>query len=108
MELIQVGVFFSFCFVSLQVFFFFFTPRLLDVPRVDDTTPLMLAAASGDMLTVETLLRANAIINAQNLVGFAALHVAAQCGQEEVIFELVKRGAKVDIQNEQVCVITRT
>ena len=74
--------------------------------RADDTTALMLAASVGDEEIVKLLLaKSDAVLNAQNIEGFTALHAAAQSGHEAVVLALLAAGAKVDVLDEQVCIL---
>lgn len=62
----------------------------------------MLAAASGDEETVEALIRRDAMLNAQNIEGFSALHAAAQDGHDAIVLAMLSAGANVNIADEQV------
>ena len=59
------------------------------------------AALTGDIATVEKLLKEDIKIDLQNPDGFTALAVAAQNGHAAVVNLLLKNNAAVDLQNVQ-------
>jgi ankyrin repeat protein len=64
-------------------------------------TPLMFAAKTGHLTTVQALLSASEInINARNIDGATALHVAAGNGKDEVVKVLIQKNADVNISTK--------
>ncbi|KIY00451.1 uncharacterized protein Z520_04136 [Fonsecaea multimorphosa CBS 102226] len=64
-------------------------------------TALMLAAEREDVNIVKTLLRAKGIdLNTTNKKGRTALHAASLCNRAEAVKELVSKGAKIDVKDE--------
>jgi len=87
------------------------------VGTTDHSTPLMVAAGLGTPLTateddvqgsakgdpidaIKLFLKAGADINAQNDLGFTALHYAAQLGRNRMVEVLAANGAKLDLKNK--------
>jgi ankyrin repeat protein len=68
-------------------------------PGGEDWTPLMYAAFKGNLPVVIRLLESEASINAKNKKhGCTALAVAVSKNHREIVKELIKRGAAVEIQ----------
>src|SRR5437763_4686435 len=63
------------------------------------TTALMLAAASGDVSTVQALLSAKASVNDQREDGHTALFAAAEHGSVEIVQLLIANGANVELKD---------
>lgn len=68
----------------------------LPVPR-PDRTPLMRAAARGDIRAVELALRDRGVVNARDPDGRSALHYGVQSGNPAVVGKLLAEGAMVDM-----------
>jgi hypothetical protein len=67
--------------------------KLLNAPDSADRTPLMHAAAKGNIETAKALLDIGADVNARNSFGDTALRVAASDGTREVAQLLLEAGA---------------
>src|SRR4051812_32284306 len=67
--------------------------KLLNAPDSADRTPLMYAAAKGNIQTAKALLELGANVNARNSTGDTALRVAASDGTLEVAKLLLEAGA---------------
>ncbi len=63
-------------------------------------SPLMVAAAKGDLWAVTTLIRHGADLNHQNNDGNAALMVAASATNEKILKILISAGAKPGLKNK--------
>lgn len=70
-----------------------------DPPEQQGITPLIYAAASGDVEMLRLLIRYGADLNAAKADGLTPLMVAAFCGQFDSIKVLVEAGAKVELVN---------
>jgi ankyrin repeat protein len=64
-------------------------------------TPLVLAAAEGNIHIVDALLISGADLNAKTKAGFTALMVAALGGYTEIMRVLLEEGANANAQNDQ-------
>ncbi len=64
-----------------------------------DFTPLMDAAAAGQLWLVRRLLESGADVNAKNGVGWTALMYAAGQGRPEIVRTLLRAGADVNAKN---------
>lgn len=62
-------------------------------------TPLILAAARGNVDAVKTILAAGADPNRTENDNWTALHFAADSGHDKVVDELLKGGARFDLRN---------
>ncbi|KFM56677.1 Ankyrin repeat and SAM domain-containing protein 6, partial [Stegodyphus mimosarum] len=70
----------------------------------DDTTPLMLAAASGHLDIVKELISSGADINAQDPTnGWTALMFSVFRRQSDVVHFLIEKGASLDIHSSNGC-----
>ncbi len=56
-------------------------------------SPLMIASQNGHLAIVELLVAAKAHVNAQNVRGTTALHIAVVTGKIEIVSILLKNGA---------------
>lgn len=65
----------------------------IDQPDDDGDTPLMLAAAAGDIATCDTLIKLGADVTHRNSAGDTCLHKAAQAGSDSVASLLMAAGA---------------
>lgn len=64
------------------------------IARQNRRRPLHIAAASGDVEAVLTLLFAGADVEAKFLLGYTPLHVAAYRGRTECVMALLHAGSK--------------
>jgi TonB family protein len=69
--------------------------------NVPGTTPLMTAAAKGNIASVSRLLRGGASVNQADRDGYTALHRASHCGDIRVIKELIAAGADVNARTKE-------
>lgn len=66
---------------------------------MDAQPPLVTAAYRNDLVQVQALLDQKVDINAHNCHGFAALHIAALRGHDDIVNELLRQGADVDVRS---------
>jgi regulator of sigma E protease len=71
-----------------------------DVNACENHSPLMVAAAAGDVEAVRLLLEHKANVNAPDSDGKTALHIAAVMGRAEVAGELLKAGAALNARDQ--------
>jgi ankyrin repeat protein len=69
--------------------------------NVPATTPLMVAAAKGDVASVRGLLRGGARINDADRDGYTALHRASHCGDIRVVKTLIAAGADINARTKE-------
>lgn len=69
----------------------------LDQVDSEGMSPLMLAAAEGNIKMLDLILQQNPDLEFKNDVGDTALALAVSSDQEEAALKLIKAGAKVDI-----------
>jgi ankyrin repeat protein len=76
-------------------------PKKNPRPGVDEygRTPLHYAAAAGEEIRVEELLRGAADPNAQDDNGWTALHFAAQATSSSCVRALLEAGARIDLRD---------
>ena len=80
--------------------------QAIDINLRDDDgwTPLMRAAANGDLRTVQALLNAPGIeTDAKNPIGLTALMIAAHHGKADVVKALIKHGADINLATNNGC-----
>lgn len=76
-------------------------PAIVPMKDSDGETALMLAALSGDELTVNAVLHHDKAVNAKNQTGVTALHLAAESGNVSCICRLIEAGAEVNCYSEK-------
>src|ERR1700687_2087889 len=59
-------------------------------------TPLMVAVANGDAVSVRRLLESGAHVNDADADGYTALHRASHCGDIHIVKALIAAGADVN------------
>ena len=64
-------------------------------------TPLMDATIKNDLERVKLLLNRGADVNHQDRCGESALMLAAEKGYKDILMELLKHGAKLDLKDEE-------
>jgi hypothetical protein len=64
------------------------------------TNPLIEAAKSGDLTSVNNLISQGSYVNAQDASGNTALHLAAQHGDTQMVQTLIRAGAEVNMAND--------
>ena len=69
--------------------------------NITDYTPWTLAAASGHIAMVTSLMKAGVDVNTRDTYGGTALHQAASYGHNNTIKILIEAGAEVDAQDEK-------
>ncbi|HEY3416578.1 MAG TPA: ankyrin repeat domain-containing protein [Armatimonadota bacterium] len=68
--------------------------------RHNGTTDLHLAIARGDRNTIQQLLESQReLVEASNQDGMTPLHFAAYLGDEKLVCELVRRGARINVRD---------
>ena len=73
--------------------------KMINARDAEDWTPLMWAAATGQMQTAHVLLGRGAKMDVQSKKGETALMVAAQSCDEPILLLLIHAGAKADLKN---------
>lgn len=73
--------------------------KMINAHDDEGWTPLMWAAATGQMETAQILLGRGAQTDAQAKKGETALMVAAESNDENILLLLVQAGAKADLKN---------
>ncbi|PQO44151.1 ankyrin repeat domain-containing protein [Blastopirellula marina] len=68
----------------------------VDVRSLEDATPLMTFAQTGDLQKVKLLIDRGADVNAKDGRGFATLHRAAEMGHVDIVKLLLEHGAEPD------------
>ncbi|CAG0946517.1 ankyrin repeat domain-containing protein [Geobacter sp.] len=76
------------------------TSRIEGVP-IDEWTPLMSAAVSGNLDIVKQLVAAGAWVNYMNSLAVNAVWIAANNGKLDVVKYLVRHGAYIDNRNKE-------
>ncbi len=71
--------------------------------ETNDTTPLHICAAEGDVVALRSLLEDGADIDIRDELGKTALHLAAGNGHPEVIRALVELGTLIDVEDFEAC-----
>lgn len=74
--------------------------KMINARDAEDWTPLMWAAATGQMQTAQVLLGRGAKMDVQSKKGETALMVAAQSCDEPILLLLIHAGAKADLKNK--------
>jgi len=64
-----------------------------------NVTSLMNSAMDGDSVTTQVLINSGADVNAKNIGGATALHIAARMNNVDIIETLIKNGAKIDVKD---------
>ncbi len=65
---------------------------LIDVLNIDGASALYMAAETGNLASLEILVKYGASVNVKNKHGFSPLHIAAQNGHFDVVKALIKLG----------------
>lgn len=68
---------------------------------VHGATPLMMAAARGDVSQVTQLLRDGARVNETDKNGYTALHRASHCGDIQIVKTLIAAGADINAKTQE-------
>lgn len=77
------------------------TTSRIEGVTIDEWTPLMSAAVSGNLDIAKQLVKAGAWVNYMNSLAVNAVWIAANNGKLEVVKYLVKQGAYVDNRNKE-------
>ncbi|KKQ33403.1 MAG: ankyrin repeat domain protein [Candidatus Peregrinibacteria bacterium GW2011_GWE2_39_6] len=83
--------------LKLVTFYIEHNQDVNEIKLRDGRSFLHFVAACGDVILVERLLRANAVLDAVDEHGQTALHVAAECGYADVVKLLLYKGARFDL-----------
>lgn len=73
----------------------------IELPALDSTTPLHLAAQGGNLSILKYLLSFDPQIDQKNKVGMTSLHIATYWGHTEIVKELLREGADYNTVTER-------